>query len=173
MTDRERWNRRYRTDDGPTTPNARLVRFKYLLTRGLALDLACGIGQNSQVLCEWTVVLADVSEEALARAKGFRVQCEAPWLPFAANSFDTIICTYFFEPRVEYSKLLKPRGTLFFETFTQDHAKYRPEMPPAYLLDPAEVPALFKGLKPLFWEERDDGTRVYGTFVGRKEANNN
>lgn len=168
MTDRERWNRRYRTDDGPTTPNARLVRLKYLLTRGIALDLACGIGQNSQVLCEWTVVLADVSEEALARAKGFRVQCEAPWLPFAANSFDTIICTFFFEPRVEYSKLLKPRGTLFFETMVVADAKYHPESNPAHRFDPRQRDELFRDLETLFWQEIDDGKRVFATFIGRK-----
>ena len=173
MDDRTRWNERYRSDSGPREPNPRLQQYRYLLKPGLALDLAAGLGQNARLLTDWTTVLVDLSDEALARANGPRVLARAPDLPFARASFDTIVCTYFLDRNVDFASLLKPGGTLFFETFTQGHAKYRPEMSTAYLLNPAEVPALFKGLKPLFWEERDDGTRVYGTFVGSKAANNN
>lgn len=166
MSDRERWNTRYRLNDGPTRPNERLARYKHLLKQGLALDLAGGIGQNSLLLKEWHIVLADLSDEALTSATGIRVQCEAPLLPFAPNSFDTIICTNFFEPRVEFASLLKPNGTLFFETMTAADTKYRPSSNPVHRFDPAGRDTIFREFESLLWEETDDGHRAFVTFIG-------
>jgi SAM-dependent methyltransferase len=168
LSDRTRWNKRYRSGYGANEPNPRLSRYFGFLRPGLALDLAGGLGQNARLLNGWTTIVADVSDEALARASGLLVLVESPVLPFAPGTFDTIVCTYFLDPEVDFSSLLKPGGTLFFETFTRAHAKYRPEMSPAYLLDPSAVSTFFRDLKTVLWEEQDDGTRVYGTFIGVK-----
>ncbi len=168
MNDRERWNVKYHADAGPTEINLRLKEYLHLLTRGIALDLACGIGQNAALLCGWVVIGADISDEALARARGNRVQCDARALPFRRAAFDTILCTHFFDPRVEYAAVLKIGGTLFLDTFTVADQKYRPDFNRAFLLDPARRATIFRGLQQLFWRETDDGQRVYGTFIGRK-----
>ncbi len=168
MDDRTRWNEKYRTGQGPTTINPRLEQCLPLLKRGRALDLACGIGQNAQLLVGWDVVLVDISEEALVRASGLRVQADAAALPFLPSTFDTIINTRFFEPRVDFYQLLTPGGTLFFETYTLNDLKYRPEFRTAPRFDPAEIHKVFSGLEILRFQETDDGHRVFGTVLARK-----
>lgn len=171
VDDRARWNQRYGAGRGPTHVNPRLQEYLHLLKRGRLLDLACGIGQNAELLGEWNVVLADISDQALARSHGNRVQADALALPFFPGAFDTIVCTYFFERRVDLSDLLVPGGTLFFETYTLADAKYRLDFNPAHRFNPAEVSSVFRGLEVLHWAETDDGARVYGTLVARKPAN--
>ncbi len=182
MDDRTRWNERYRAGEGPTRINPRLQEYRHLLKPGRALDLASGIGQNAELLAAWDVILADISEQALARASGKRVQADARALPFPPNTFDTIICAYFLEPRVNFGELLTAGGTLFFETYTSADAKYHPEFPatprarstrrgnPAHRFNPSEVSVLFRGLEILHWKETDDGARVFGTLIARKPA---
>ncbi len=168
MDDRIRWNERYRAGQGPEKKNARLEKHRGLLKPGLALDLAGGLGQNAELLQGWTVVNVDISDEALKRAHGCRVLADAIALPFAPETFDTIICTKFFEPRIDYAALLKPTGTIFLETFTLADLKYRPEFNPAYLLDAGKIPVLFKDFEILLCEENDTGARAFVTFVGRR-----
>ncbi len=168
-SDRERWNARYRAGDGPTNINPRLREYLPLLKRGRALDLACGIGQHAALLSEWRVILADISDDALARARGTRVLCDVCALPFRAETFDTIICTRFFDPHSELARWLTHGGTLFLDTFTLADQKYRPDFKRAYLLDPARLHEILRGFEILVWRETDDGQRVYGTFIGRKE----
>jgi len=169
ISDRERWNAKYRAGQGPAKINPRLQEHLPLLTRGVALDLACGNGQNAALLREWIVIGADISDEALARARGNRVQGDAGALPFRRESFDTILCAHFFDPRVDFAGLLKPGGTLFLDTFTLADQKYRLDFNCAFLLDPARRAEIFRGLTQLLWRETDDGHRVYGTFIGKKE----
>ncbi len=168
MDDRTRWNERYRAGEGPTRINPRLQEYRHLLKPGRALDLAGGIGQNAELLAAWDVILADISEQALAHARGKRVQADARALPFPPNTFDTIICTYFLEPRVNFDELLTAGGTLFFETYTSADAKYHPEFNPAHRFNPSEVSVLFRGLEILHWKETDDGARAFGTLIARK-----
>ncbi|MGE5140186.1 MAG: class I SAM-dependent methyltransferase, partial [Rudaea sp.] len=125
--DRARWNERYATGSGPTHLNERLAEYLHLLKRGRALDLAGGIGQNDALLHEWQVILTDISEEALARASGMRVQANGLELPFAPATFDTVVDTYYFEPSLDLATLLTSGGTLFFETYTVADFRYRPE----------------------------------------------
>jgi tellurite methyltransferase len=168
--DRARWNERYRTGGETRAPNPRLAQYVNRLRPGLALDLAGGSGHNGELLRGWTRVLVDIADEALARAEGLRVLASCPALPFAAETFDTILCTYFLDRAVDFAFYLKPGGTLYFETYTPADAKYRPDFPAAYRLDPAEIPSLFRGLDPVLWLETDDGTRVCGTFIGAKRG---
>ncbi len=168
MNDRTRWNEKYRAGQGPEKKNARLEKYRSLLKRGLALDLAGGLGQNAKLLNNWAVINVDISDEALKRAHGLRVLADANALPFRSETFDTIICTKFFEPRIDYAALLKPKGTLFLETFTLADQKYRPDFNPAYLIDSAQIPVLFNDFETLICQEADDGKRVFVTFVGKK-----
>ncbi len=167
-SDRDRWNQRYAAGYGALQPNPRLAKYLHLLQPGLVLDLAGGNGKNSELLTECKVVVADISERALDQASGIRVLADAAALPFPAGIFDTILCTYFFDRRVDFAMLLRLGGTLFFETYTSADVKYRPDFPAINRLDPSELPRVFGGLKTLVWEERDDGRRVIGTFIGSR-----
>lgn len=168
MDDRTRWNERYRAGEGPTRVNARLSDHLYLLKRGRALDLGCGIGQNGALLREWDVVLVDLAEEALARATGACVQANGLALPFPPSTFDTIVNTYYFEPELDLAALLVPSGTLYFETFTLGDSKYRPEFRHAPRLDLTRVADIFRGLELILVNEVDDGERVFATVIGRR-----
>ena len=167
MDDRRRWNERYRAGQGPTRVNPRLRQFLPRLKRGRALDLAGGRGQNGELLAEWNVILADISEEALSLAAGKRVQCDALALPFPPETFDTIVDTYYFEPSLDLAALITPGGTLFFETYTIKDYKYRSDFRHARL-DPDQVANIFRGLEILHFSETDDGARVFGTLLARK-----
>ena len=168
MDERARWNERYRAGSGPTRVNGRLREYLPLLTRGRALALACGLGQNAPLLHEWDLTLVDLSEEALSRATGQCVQADAAYLPFPPASFDTIVNTSFFDPRVSFHDLLRPGGTVFFETYTLADAKYRPDFCPAHRFDRARIPEVFRGLEILLSIETDDGRRVYASVIARK-----
>ncbi len=150
--------------------NPRLPRFLPLLKKGRLLDLAGGMGKNASLFEGWSIVLTDISEEALMRASPDirRVQANALALPFPPNTFDTLVDTYFFEPGLDLAELLTPGGTLFFETFTVGEGKYRAEHKHSPRLDPAEIGTVFRGLEILSFEETDDGERVWGTLLARK-----
>ena len=167
-SDRVRWNARYGQGRGPRLVNPRLREYRAWLRPGRVLDLAGGVGQNAQLFPDSVVILVDLSDEALAQATGRRVQADANALPFPPGTFDCIVCTYFFEPRVDLAALLVPGGTLFFETYTLADGKYRPDFNPAHRFDPAARASYFRAFEELLWREIDDGTRVYGTFIGRK-----
>lgn len=169
MDDRTRWNERYLAGQGPDQVNPRLKKYLHLLKRGRALDLAGGIGQNAILLSEWNVVLCDISDAALTRAPSqlARVQADALELPFPDSTFDTIICTYFTESRVDYAGLLTPSGTLFLETHTVADMTYRPDFNKAYRLNLADIGTMLPGMKILLSEENDDGHRVFGTVIAQ------
>lgn len=159
----------------------RLIMYQDRLTRGRALDVAAGAGENAAILAlaGWRVVASDLSDAALARARNRArelradvglVQADATLLPFRPASFDTVVCTYFLDRPAarRLPSLLKPGGTLFFMTHRVGHRKYIPELPAEYCLEPGEVVALFPGLKLLLHREEDDGQEDYGLFIGRR-----
>jgi len=168
MDDRTRWNEKYRAGRGPRWVNARLQQFLPRMRPGRVLDLAGGVGANARLFAGSLVVVADISDEALRLAPGSRVLADAVALPFAAGTFDSVVCTYFYEPRVDLAALLTPGGTLFLETFIVADAKYRAEFNSSHRFDPVRIPDLFRDLEVLSFHETDDGVRVWGTLLARK-----
>jgi hypothetical protein len=140
------------------------------LKQGLVLDLAGGVGANARLFTRSMVIVMDISDEALraARDVGARVQADAGALPFAPHRFDTIVCAYFFDPTIDFARLLREGGTLFFETYTLSDAKYRPDFNPLHRFDPTRRFEVFRGLDILHCEEADDGSRIFATLVARK-----
>lgn len=163
--DRERWNAKHRAG-GHDLPSIPLLMHQGRLAPGSALDLAGGPGENAALLAlaGWRVVLADLSDEALARAKRRAVelkaavrfvQADALRLPFR-GPFDLIVVCRFLERAIapELARLLAPGGTMFCEQ----------PMSGTYAIGPGEFPALFPALETLLLKE-DGGTAVY---LGRK-----
>ena len=165
--DRRRWNQRYRARSERPESHTRLGEYVHLLRGGRALDLGAGLGRNADLLGGWSVILVDISDVAMRLATGARVVADAEALPFPESSFETIVCT-FFKPPLDLARFLRPGGTLFLETFTMEDGKYRPDFPPIYRMSGSDVSVLFQGMITVHWEERDDGERVKGVFVGRK-----
>ena len=166
-SDRARWNEKYRTG-GPDKPSVSLIMYQGRLSRGKALDVAGGCGENSAILAlaGWEVTLADVSEEALARARRRArelradvrlVQADALRLPLK-GPFDTIIVVNYLERTIAGSlvRLLAPGGTIYAET-------YEKGLPDPYLIKQGEFARLFAELEVLLDEQVGDKA----VFIGR------
>jgi tellurite methyltransferase len=165
IPDRARWNAKHR-EGGHTLPSIPLLMYQGRLSRGRALDLAGGLGENAAVLAlaGWTVAMADLSDEALARAARRArelkadvrfVQADALRLPFR-GPFDLIVARGFLERAIapELVRLLAPGGTLFCEQKTSG----------SYAIGPGEFPRLFPSLKTELHEEKGD----VAVYIGRK-----
>jgi tellurite methyltransferase len=129
----EKWNNRYREKDLPATPCSLLAAHQQVLpTQGRALDLACGLGGNAILLanagldCD-AVDISDIAIAKLAdyaRQQQLKIQCqiadiESAGLGLAHNTYDIIVVSYFlYRPLFpEIIAALKPRGTIFYQTF--------------------------------------------------------
>jgi ubiquinone/menaquinone biosynthesis C-methylase UbiE len=175
--DAERWNAKYRAGvHHPICVN--LIMHLGRLTKGRALDVAGGVGENAAVLAMggWRVTLADVSHEgarlAARRSTELRtpfdvVQADAARLPFR-GTFDTVVCTYFLDRAVDLAALLRPGGTIFCESFTVGTLKYTPNFRRAFCLEPGELRTLHPGLVEVLYKEEDDGSKATATLIARK-----
>jgi SAM-dependent methyltransferase len=168
--ERERWNRKYR-EKSPSPPSIPLLLYQNRLTRGRALDLAGGAGENAAILAlaGWKVVLVDLSDLAVRRARDRAralhadvaiVQADALRLPLR-GPFETIVVTRYVERSLapELSGLLAPGGTIFCE---QPHSGIREE----FLVRPGEFPRIFPELEPVL-ETSIGGCSV---FIGRRRS---
>jgi SAM-dependent methyltransferase len=183
--DRERWNARYASGDSHAKAAAPLPFLEHnldLLPKGTALDLAMGAGRNAVYLAAngFRVIGVDVSEEALkksqARAAERGVQIEAVAADLetyilAPQSYAVIVCTYYLQrslfPRI--GQALQPGGVAVLETYTLDHLRHQPEFSRRYLLERGELFHALAPLRPLRYQEVDDGHAAYASVLLRKD----
>jgi tellurite methyltransferase len=141
------------------------------LTKGRALDVAGGRGENAAILAlaGWTVAMVDLSDEAIrlatSRARELKadvsiVQADALRLPFR-GPFETIVVTRFLERSIApgLAALLAPGGTIFCDQPTRG---IRDE----YCVKPGEFQGLFAGLETVL--DTTDGDRA--VYIGRRRA---
>ncbi len=134
---------------------------------GPVLDLACGYGRHSLAAARLglPVLALDRDEKALRaiqRTGPPLVQCvrtdleagsELPVAPASCGAI--LVFRFLFRPLARaIVEALRPGGLLLYETFTthQRNLGQGPENP-AFLLDPNELPKLFRPLQPLAYEE--------------------
>lgn len=179
MTDaddaRADWEARYaeRGNELDRAPSSWVIeRCLTLPPHSLIVDVAGGTGRHAAALAEQgrTVVVVDFVQRAVAAAIARHqriagVVADAGALPFRAESFDAIVCVSFLDRSLfeVFARLLRPGGTLVYETFMHAHldvvARGRARGPrnPAYLLLPNELPAL---VSPLVVQEHTEGLIV-------------
>jgi 2-polyprenyl-3-methyl-5-hydroxy-6-metoxy-1,4-benzoquinol methylase len=175
--DRARWNAKYRSGlRHPICVN--LIMHLTRLTRGRALDVAGGVGENAAVLAMagFDVTMSDLSDEAVVaaarRSRDLRapfhvVHADASFLPFRA-AFDTVVCAYFLDRSIDLAARLRPGGTLFVENFTVATLRYKPDFRRSFCLEEGELRRLFAGLEELLYKEEDDGAKVTATLIARR-----
>ena len=174
--DRTRWDRRWaevKAYDRGASPL--LTRYAEHLTGGDALDLACGLGQNALWLAAqgYRVTGVDISPQALVRARAevearglaafaIFVEADLDSYPLPETAFD-VITVFRFLDRNLFSAIeaaLRIDGWLFYQTFNLRRRESRPDIEPAYLLEPRELERAFAGLEIVESEEAGDLSHV-------------
>lgn len=145
-------------------PNSLIITHQNLLTggdlKGPILDLACGDGRNGLFFAEKgiPVILADRSEESLAKAKRiadekrlsitfWQVDLEAgSGNPLQEDFYGAILVfRYLHRPLIPFiRKGLRPGGVLIYETFTMEQPRFGKPRNPDFLLKSGELRAWFQ-----------------------------
>ena len=170
MSNERAWEEKYQIRSLADVPQPAAFlqeRAGMLGTRGTALDIAMGAGQNGVFLARrgYSVTGVDRSRAAAAlaqeyaRDKGVSIDAVAAdmldW-PFPVNQFDVILDFYFLEPALAPRIMsgLKKGGLLFFESYTLDQQRFDGPHNPDFLLKPNELLKSFPELLVVFYHER-------------------
>lgn len=153
-SDRERWDRKYATGEGPAhfKPKPFLTRHHQMLGGGRALDVACGFGGNALYLASlgYRVDAVDASGFALGKVKAEAARRGLPvtlvqadlirwWVPPARYN---LIVVFYYLNRALMPALaagLCPGGLLFQANRNARFLAVRPGFDPDYLLQPGEL----------------------------------
>jgi SAM-dependent methyltransferase len=181
--DQQGWEERYQTagaGDIPA-PAELLSANAHMLRGGHALDIAMGLGQNAVLLARHgyrvTGIDRSASAVALAAAHARRqgvtinaVQADIVHYPLEPESCDLIADFYFLERTLfpHIIRALRPGGMLFFETYTVEHTRFRPQCNPDYLLQPNELLTAFLDLLVVFYHERAEQDRAIASLIAIK-----
>jgi tellurite methyltransferase len=180
-SDRERWDKRYRSEASAPEkePNLFLKKQIRTLPKGRTLDLAAGDGRNAVFLalhgCD--VEALDISEAGLRKARklareaGVKIStipADLDAYSIRKGEYDLISDFYFLNRRLipGIKQGLKKGGMVIFETYLLEQLELGVAGPrnPRYFLKPNELLMLFNEFRVLFYRE--------GTFKegGRKKA---
>jgi SAM-dependent methyltransferase len=182
--DFERWNRKYAgaAPGADLTPDPLLIRHAALLrARGDALDVACGLGDNTLYLAQLgnDVFAVDISEMAVqrlahrARKRNLSVHAFVAdldtWRP-PANGFDLVaVFRYLNRDLIEPIKqALRPGGLLVYRAWNTNHLVDRPDFRPEFLLAHGELEALMVGLRRVATNDTPDNPAPDSWWVGEK-----
>ncbi len=170
--DRQRWDEKWTELAGESfEPHPLLIQSQALLIGGVALDLACGKGQNAVWLAQqgYEVLAVDISPVALdlgqeeAKSQGVQnkirfkqVDLEGWQVP--ALAFD-LICVFRFLDRQLFSSVragLHPGGYLFYSTRHVGILDRFPEANRSFLLERNELVVEFGDWKILHYREGEE-----------------
>lgn len=165
--DANKWNQRYGASNATPAPCSLLQNHQYLLpTSGKALDLACGLGGNALLLAQHGLDTHawDISDVAITKLTTLAAEKRLPIqtltrdierLPPPPNSFDCIVVSYFLERTIcnAIAAALKPRGLLFYQTFSINKISDKGPSSERFLLKNNELIQLFNSLEVRFYQE--------------------
>ncbi|MCG8015507.1 MAG: methyltransferase domain-containing protein [Candidatus Thiodiazotropha sp. 'RUGA'] len=165
---RIKWDRRYADEEKVARPAEVLLSNAHLLPeRGIALDLACGLGGNALFLAQrgFTVEAWDLSSVAIQRLAQGAGQLKLNNLharvrdvesqPPQTEQFDVIVVSYFLERSLipVLIQALKPGGLIFYQTFTRQAVSTEGPQNPAFRLADQELLQLFSQLQVRVYRE--------------------
>lgn len=177
---RVKWDQRYRDAERDPVPAAVLAENLHLLpASGRALDLACGLGAGAMLLAQHGLeaVAWDFSPVAIERlrrksaARGLSIKAEvrdvSEWPP-EPETFDVILVSHFLERDLApaLSSALRPRGLLFYQTFSRQAVSDCGPSNPDFRLATNELLELFPSLVVRFY--REEG-RIGNPRVGTRD----
>lgn len=164
----KKWNEAYQEADIASAEPAVVLRENtHLLPRkGNALDLACGRAGNAIYLAKQgfdvdavdfsPVVLESV--EQFARQQNLSISCHCKDIEsqgLVDKKYDVVIVSYFLNRDLfpQIIAALKPKGLLFYETWSQQKIDDSGPSNPLFRLQQGELLRLSKPLNPLFYRE--------------------
>ena len=184
--DRERWNKKYSNGEFPLEkPSKLLVEYIDLIPKGVALDIAAGLGRNALFLAEkgFKVDAVDYSDIAVQKLKSLHpninpIHADLDKYRIEQNRYNLIINFNYLNrrlfPHIIYG--LKPNGILIFQTFLdgEEEGLSQPSNPD-FLLKKNELLHSFLRLRILFYKEEKvikcDGSKSYqASLVAKKEC---
>ncbi|MEM6987801.1 MAG: class I SAM-dependent methyltransferase [Pseudomonadota bacterium] len=160
-------------------PCEALLRVQHLLPRrGVALDLACGLGGNAVWLARrgLQVYAVDWSQEAIDALRvahaGPKLQCHHVDLhafDWPVQTCDVVVVSRFLDRSLcaAMSASLAPGGYLVYQTFVGPYVGHGPRSP-EYRLDAGELPGLFPGLTPVEYDPDGSVVPGYALLISRK-----
>jgi cyclopropane fatty-acyl-phospholipid synthase-like methyltransferase len=179
-----KWNERYRSEQFFGPRDFLIEQVHHLPDRGIALDIATGLGGNAGLLIErgLRVVGVDVSEIGMRRAKDRWPSLRGAVIDLAAYrwppcSFDVILNFYYCQRDLwpTFRSMLKPGGVLIFESLTIETLRVRPDYQPDYLLQPDELRRAFADWDVVVYREgwiemKDRSPRAVASLAARCPA---
>ena len=182
--EREKWDRRYRDPEPPTTEPSELVTglAPLLPTKGQALDVAGGAGRHAIWLAQrgLDVTVADISRVGLALARqraqavGLDIRTQGVDFetePIPPGPWDLILCVHFLERCLfpQFAESLRGGGVLVYLHPTRTNLERHAKPPAPFLLEEGELRELAAGLDIIRYDEawRADG-RHQALLVARR-----
>ena len=167
QTTQDKWDSRYREAGLPGAPATVLIENLHLLPRrGMALDLACGLGANSLLLAEHGLQTHawDISPVAIKKLRTIAVERHLPIVAEVKDAmhevlppvqFDVVVVAHYLERALTHSIInaLKVGGLLFYQTFTRTAVSNEGPEKPEWRLADGELLTLFSPLRPLVYRE--------------------
>ena len=169
MSCKTKWDEKYAAMQKRPAVNEALKRFFHLAPKGVALDIACGLGQNSLFLAQkgFKVDAVDISQVAIEKINHPNIRtycCDINDFDFAFNHYSLIFCSNFLDRSI-FAKIihaLKEEGILIYTTFNYRKKDFNPH----YLLQKNELLEAFMELEILYYEALDDRSLI----VAKKSA---
>lgn len=170
LEDRQRWDRQHAARAGSDLPAAFLRQVidgdAWDISRGQALDLACGKGRNALFLASrgFQVVAIDISPVALAEGRRraeerhLSIEWQEADLEHArlAESQYRLITNFNYLQRSLFAQIkraLTPAGYVIIETYLIDQQTLGHPRNPAHLLGHNELLEVFAGFRVLWYRE--------------------
>lgn len=164
------------------SPSILLVEYLPILSKGKALDIACGEGRNAIYLARhgYDVDAVDISEEALKKGRETAGDLKVNFLAadlekfrIPEESYDLIINFNYLQRSLINSikSGLKRGGIVIFETYTVEQQAFGKPNNPEFLLKPNELLRMFSDLHIVYYREgivEEDRKKAVASLIGRK-----
>ncbi|NOY73254.1 MAG: class I SAM-dependent methyltransferase [Gammaproteobacteria bacterium] len=184
----KKWDKHYKTASHSSASRVLLENKHLLPSDGLALEIACGLGNNALLLAEqglethaWDISPVGIEQlKNKAQEKGLTIIGEvrdAVKTPPAVASFNVIVVTHFLDRSLMPHLLaaLKPQGLLFYQTFIKAKIDDTGPKNPDFLLGNNELLSLCASLHLLVYREEGQcgettqGFRNLAMLVGQDQ----
>ena len=178
---RDKWNTIYSKNRLPGLPAAVLTDNNHFLpSKGIALDLACGLGTNSLFLAArgLEVHAWDISKVAVnhlaerAGSLGLNIQARVVNITAAAlpvESYDLVITSHYLDRSLPPAIMnaTRPGGLICYQTFTVEKQVDMGPSNPDYLLQADELQSFVPDCKILAFKDESRNTNRDDQLAGR------